>query len=173
MIKIITYKTRKQIQRIKDKIVDILLFPIRIVCTPIYKLNEKIKIQKKYSYKTILKLVQYCIDYHLNYGNFIYIVFKDWVDEDCRSSGIYGYSSLRDISWNHKRVKRKIDHIYFYQKDEYIKAVKELSGTPLSDEEKKKEFTRKMNDGKTYLAYVYYRIQDKEICKINNTERDK
>lgn len=133
-------------------------------------MSEKIKIQKKYSYKTILRFVQYAIDYHLNYDNSIYVVFSDWVDEDCRSSGMYSYNSLRDISWNHKGVKRKLDYIYHHQKNEYIKAVKELCGMPLSDEEKKKEFTRNTNDGKTYLAYVYYRIQDKEICKINNIE---
>lgn len=118
--------------------------------------------------------MQYCIDYHLNHDDHIYVALNDWVSEECSDDGVYGYSNLSNISrgWNgeNKKVKKKIDHIYNYQKDEYIKAVKELSGTPLSDEEKKKEFTREINDGKTYLAYVYYRIQDKEICKINNME---
>jgi len=116
--------------------------------------------------------VQYCIDYHLNYDDSIYIAFANWVDEDCGSSAIYSYSSLCDISWNHKKVKRKINHIYHYQKDEYIQVVKELCGTPLSNEEKKQEFTRSLKDGETYLTYVYYRIQDKEICKINNTDME-
>ena len=169
----ITYKTAKQIQKIKDKIIDVISFPVRVVFTGIYKILEKAKIQKKYSYKTIKKLVQYCIDYHLNYDNSIYIAFDNWVDEDCSSSGIYSYSSLCDISWSHRRAKNKISHIYYNQKDEYIKAVKELCGTPLSEEEKKQEFTRKGSEGKTYLAYVYYRIQDKEICKISNVEEIK
>ena len=152
------------------------MFPIKIIVTPIYKLNEKYKSKKKYSYKTIKKLVQYCIDYHLSNDNSIYIVLDGWISSECEDSGIYSYSSLCDISWGwsgeHKRVKHKINHIYFNQKDEYIRAVKELCGTTLSDEEKKKEFTRKSGNenGKPYLAYVYYRIQDKELCKINNLD---
>lgn len=152
------------------------MFPIKILVTPIYNFHEKYKSKKKYSYKTIKKLVQYCIDYHLNSDSSIYIALDDWVSEECRDGGIYGYSSLCDISWGwsgeHKSVKHKLNHIYSNQKDEYIQAVKELSGTPLSDKEKKKEFTRKMSGGnkETYLAYVYYRIQDKEICKISNVE---
>lgn len=170
MTNIITYKTKKQIQKINSKLLDIILFPIRIICIPIFKLTEKIKIQKKYSYKTILKLVQYCIDYHLNYDDSIYIAFDNWVNEDCSSNGIYSYGSLCDISWSHKRVKRKILHIYHDQKDDYIRAVKELCGTPLSQEEKKKEFTRNTGNGKPYLTYVYNRIEDKELCKISNLD---
>lgn len=149
---------------------NIILFPIRVICTPIYKLSKKITSQKKYSYKTIKKLVQYCIDYHLNYDDSIYIAFDNWVSEECRDYGVYGYSSLHDISWDHKRAKKKLNHIYYYQKDEYIKAVKELCGSPLSEEEKKREFTISPKEGKPYLTYAYYRIQDKEICKISNVE---
>ena len=144
-----------------------------MIFIPIYKLNAKIKIQKRYSYKTIKKLVQYCIDYQLNYDNHIYVVFDDWVSKECSDYGMYSYNNLRNISWSHRGAKRKIDHIYHKQKDEYVQAVKELCGSPLSDEEKKKEFTRKNNDGGDYLAYIYYRIQDKEICKISNTEEVK
>jgi len=168
---------RKQIQKIKGKIINIILFPIRIVITPIYNLYEKYKSKKKYSYKTIKKLVQYCIDYHLNNDNNIYVTLDDWISSECEDSGIYSYSSLCDISWGwsgeHKRVKHKLNHIYFNQKEEYIKVIKELCGTPLSDEEKKKEFTGKMGNGKPYLTYIYYRIQDKEICKISNMKEVK
>jgi len=34
----------------------------------------------------------------------------------------------------------------------------------------KNEFTRTSN-GETYLNYAYYRIQDKEMCKISNKEQ--
>jgi len=137
---------------------------------------DKCKTKKEYSYKTIIKLVQYCIDYHLSNDECIYVALNNYVGEECSDNGIYSYSSLCDLYWSYtgqsKRVKNKISHVYHYQKDEYIKAVKELCGNPLSDEEKKQEFTKTMSDGETYLAYIYYRIQDKEICKINNTNKE-
>lgn len=161
----ISYEKQKQLNKIKEKLLDIVLFPIRCICTPIYKLSERCKKNKRYPYKTILKLVQYCIDYHLNYDDVIYIVLDDFVPQEAHDKGCYSYRQLCDISWNHKRVKTKIQHIYYHQKDEYIKAVKEICGEPLTQDEKKKEFTCNVM-GKEYFSIAYYRIQDKEVCKI-------
>jgi len=93
----ISYKKNKKIQQIKNKTLDMILFPIRVILTPIYKIHKKYKSKKRYSYKTILKLVQYCIDYHLNHDDYIYVAFTNWVSEECEDYGIYGYSSLCDI----------------------------------------------------------------------------
>jgi len=168
----VKFKRTKQFVKIKNKIFKVLLFPLRCICIPIYKLYEKQKQEKRYSYKTILNLVQYCIDYHLHNNDYIYIIFDDYVGEEVTDYGGYGYRNLCDISWGwngeYKKIKKKIEHIYYYQKENYIKAVKELCGSSLTNEEKKQEFTKEYDEGKTYLVMAYYRIQDKEVCKINS-----
>ena len=57
------YSNKKKLRKAKHVIEDILLFPVRCVCTPIYKLSQKLKKKKRYSEKQIRKVVQYLIDY--------------------------------------------------------------------------------------------------------------
>jgi len=167
-----SYQRTKQLMNVKYKLLNIALFPVKCICTPIYNLHEKHRKDKRYSYKAILGLVQYCIDYHLSDEDYIYVVYSDTVGQDAEDCGCYGYYELKNISWGwsggHKRVKNKLNHIYYYQKEEYIQAVKEICGQPMNKEELKIEFTRTSSDNKSYLAWGYYNIQDKEVCKIMN-----
>ncbi len=60
------YQTSKKIREVKDKIINILLFPVRCIYTPIYILLQKLQKNKKYSEKQITKIIQYLIDYWLD-----------------------------------------------------------------------------------------------------------
>lgn len=162
----LNYKRKKQLNKIKYKCLDIMLYPIVFIYSPIYELLEKRKKNKRYSYKKIKELVKYCIDYHLNYDKSIYIVATNYVGKEVIYCGGYGYRGLCDIGYENNRIRKKIIHIYHYQKDEYIKALKELSGDPLTTEEKKNEFSCEISGRKYYIS-VYYRLQDKEVYKIN------
>jgi len=168
------YKRTKKLTQIKHKALKIIFCPLRCINTLIYNLYEKYRKNKRYPYKTILNLVQYCIDYHLNNEDYIYVVYTDFIGRNADEFGCYGYHELTNIScgWNgeHKRIKKKIEHIYSNQNEECIKAIKEICGEPMSKDELKTNFTKEKTDGTSYLSYGYYDIQNKEMCKIINKE---
>lgn len=173
----VSFKRTQQIVKIMKKIVDVLTFPIfliYLVCRPVYEWLQKHR--KKYSYKAILSLAQYSIDFHLNREDCIYVVLDDRIGRDSTSYGCYGYNDLYGISsggyGQHKKVRKKLQDVYAHQKDEYVKAVKELCGKPLTDEEKEKEFfSLGYGKGRSYIPEFYRGILHKEICKIENHSR--
>lgn len=153
------YSTNIKIRDYKNKIIDIILFPIRVIGTPVYDKIEKRKRQKKYSEKEIKNAVQYLIDYWTDSNSEFYIILDGYSPFD-------GYSILTpfdmyfDMSngWygEHKKIKNKIRHIYHYQNEQYLNAFKQLCKTPMTLEEKKEWFNK----------WDLYKIKDKEIYKI-------
>lgn len=154
------YSNTKKLRKVKKIIEDILLFPIRCVCTPIYNLSKKYKGKKLYSDKQIRKTVQYLIDYWSDKEDEFYIIADDEYNPfDC-SNVTNPYHMQADMSWGwsgeNKRIKKKASHMYFKQKRQYITMFDELCGTPMTLDEKNKWFNK----------YDVNKIKDRIVYKI-------
>ena len=154
------YSTTKKVRKIKDKVIDILLFPLRCICTPIYKLLQKIQKDKRYSEKQIRKAVQYLIDYWSDKEDEFYIILDDDYNPFDYGNISTPFHMGLDMSWGwsgeNKRMKNRVSHIYHCQKEQYLNMFKELCGTPMSWEDKKKSFD----------SFNVYKIENRVVCKI-------
>jgi len=154
------YARMKKLRKIKEKIIDILLFPIRCVCTPIYNLSEKLKQNKRYSDKQIRKVIQYLIDYWMNDEENFYVLIDDGYNLSEYSNISTPFYMQWHMSWGwrgeYKKIKNKASHIYCYQEEDYLRIFKELCGEPMTLEEKQKWFN----------GYIFHQIKDRDICKI-------
>jgi hypothetical protein len=141
-----------------------MLFPIIYVCTPIYKLYKKHEEAKRYSDKQIRSTIQYLIDYWANDEDEFYIIFNNYNPLNEESSSVKTpFDMQSDMSWGwngeNKKIKKKASHIYYYQKEQYLKILEELCleicENPMTEEEKKQHF-----------KYYFNRIKDIETYKI-------
>ena len=153
-----SYSTTKKLRKIKDVIMDVLFFPMRCVCTPIYKLHEKYIENKRYSEKQIRKVVQYLIDYWTDDEEEFYIIADDKYNPFDYSNIQTAYQMQSNMSWGwsgeNKRIKFKARHIYNYQKDEYLNMFIKILGEPMTFEEKRQDFKNyQINDIKDRLIY--------------------
>lgn len=154
------YATSKKIRKIKDKIIKILISPLRWVCVPIYSQIEELRKKRRYSEKQIRKVVQYLIDYWTNDESEFYVILDDNYNPLDDWYIKTPYQMQTDMSWGwygeNKRIKNKANHIYYYQKEEYFKIFRELCGTPMTFEEKQQYFN----------LYEANKIKDRDVCKI-------
>jgi hypothetical protein len=154
------YSTTKKIRKIKEKIIDILLYPIRCVGTPIYNYLQKNKKEKQYSEKQIRKTVKYLIDYWTDGEDGFYVLLDDDYNPfDCSNiSTPYNMQSNMNWGWNgeNRKIKDKASHMYFYQKEQYLNIFKELCGSLMTLTEKEQWFDK----------YDMYKIKDRMICKV-------
>ena len=145
------YSTTKKYRQIKEKIIDFLLFPVFCICTPIYKLYQKYQENKRYSDKQIRKAIQYTIDYWMDYEEDFYIIFYCFnpvhfspIHEQCENVKT-PWDMYNDIVWGwngeNKKMKNKLQHIWYYQEEQYLKIFKEMCleicKNPMTLEEKK------------------------------------
>lgn len=166
----LSYKKQKQLNKIKNNCVNVLLFPLRCICTPIYELKEKYDKNKRYSYKQIKKLLMFAINNHLDSEHIksIYIVLDDYAHSLEDGNDVFSYYSLYDcMSHNHIKIKNKLRHIYKYQKDYYVEILKMICPLPMTDEEKLIDFGMKYND-KIVPTSFYQKVKNKDVCKIKN-----
>ena len=154
------YATSKKIRKIKDKIIKILISPLRWVCVPIYSQIEELRKKRRYSEKQIRKVVQYLIDYWTENTNEFFVILDDGYNPFDYSNIKTLYYMQSGMSWGwrgeNKRIKNKASYIYFYQKEEYIKTFRDLCRNLLTLEEKKQYFNR----------YEVSKIKDRDVCKI-------
>jgi hypothetical protein len=155
------YLTIKKLNKIKDKLIDILLFPVRCVCTPVYKLIQKKKENMRYSEKQIEKVVQYLIDYWTDNQEEFYIIMDVNYNPFDYNNVKTPYGMQSDMSWGwngeNRRIKNKARHIWCYQQEQYLNIFKKLCGTPMSLEEKKNWFD----------DFDLYKLKDRAIYKLN------
>lgn len=169
------YNTAKKLRNLKYVIIDIILFPVRLICAPFIKMYEKHKGNKKYSNKEIRKVVQYLIDYWSDSCNNFYIIADDNFDP-------FGISNIKTLgcmqshmSWGwygeNKKIKEKARHIYHNQKDKYIDMFKELLGKPMTLEEKKNDFgSYQIKSIKNRIVYKISKASRGQRAKMNIVE---
>ena len=154
------YKTTKKIKKIEEIIIDVLLFSVRCICTPIYKISEKKKKEKRYTDKEIRKTIQYLIDYWTDGQSELYVILDDDYNPFDYDNVTTPYHMEADMSWGwhgeNKKVKNKSSHIYHYQKEQYLNIFKELCNTPMTLEEKKQWFD----------TFDISKVKDRIVCKL-------
>jgi len=152
-----SYSQNKKSRKIKRKIENILLFPVRCICTPIYKISQKYKNNKIYSDKEIKKTVQYLIDYWTDGESEFYIFIDDGYKAFDYSNVTTPFYMQADMGWSrNKKIKTKASHMYYHQKDKFLIALRELCGAPMSYEDKIEWFDK----------YRAHEIKNRELCKI-------
>lgn len=147
------YKSVKKKIKIKEKITYILLSPIRWICVPTEKYYYKIKNirekkneKKRYSPKEIKDVVQYLIDYWSDGEEVFFIVMTDkflsFENNNIKTPETMLSHMFEGMYGEHKKIKKKAEHIYRYQQEEYFKAFRELCSSPISEEEKRQYFPK-------------------------------